>query len=123
MDATVDFGSQDFKFVNDTEYPVRIDGYVSEDNRVHYSITGTKADPSVTIKLKSVILETIPFSVVEVEDPTLASGTRYVKFPGKVGYLVEAFKVYYRNGSVIKEVSLGLNRYNKFDEVVRVGTR
>lgn len=122
-DATVDFGSQDFKFMNDTEYPIRIDGEVTEDNKVIFKIIGTDPDPSTTVKLKSVTLQTIPFETVYVDDPTLDKGTSIVKHSGMNGYVAEAFKVYYRNGSVVKEVSLGVSRYSKYDKVIRVGTR
>lgn len=122
-DATVDFGSQDFKFMNDTEYPIRIEGEVTEDNKVIFTIIGTDPDPSLTIKLNSVTLQTIPFETVYVDDPNLDKGTSIVKHAGMNGYVAEAFKVYYRNGSVVKEVSLGVSRYSKHDKTIRVGTR
>jgi len=122
-DATVDYGSQDFKFVNNTEYPIRVEGFVSEDNKVHFKIVGTDPDPSVSVKIKSVTLEEIPYEVVYVDDPNLAEGTKIVKNEGMNGYVAEAFKVYYKNGSFLKEVSLGISRYRKYDEVIRVGTK
>lgn len=43
QDATVYWGQQDFKFKNNTEYPIRIDASVSGGS-VHIALVGTKAD-------------------------------------------------------------------------------
>ena len=43
MDATIYWGSQDYKFVNDTEYPLRIDASVSG-GYVHIKLVGTERE-------------------------------------------------------------------------------
>jgi vancomycin resistance protein YoaR len=121
-DATVDYGSQDFKFVNNTDYPIRVEGIVSADNKVKFSIVGTDPDPSISIEIRSVTLDTIPFEVKYVDDPTLATGTQELKQEGMNGYVAEAFKEYYRDGEYIKEVSIGKSTYKKLDEIINVGT-
>ena len=122
-DATVDYYSQDFKFLNDTDYPIRVESHVSEDNKVHFKIIGTDADPSITIAIDSFTKETIPFEIVYKDDPDLEKGTQVVKQDGMNGYIAEAFKVYYKDGKFLKEVSLGVTKYSKYDKVILVGTK
>jgi len=41
LDATVYGGGADYKFVNDTEYPIKLETYVDKSNYVHVAIYGT----------------------------------------------------------------------------------
>ena len=51
QDATVAWGSQDFKFVNDTDYPIKIDMSMG-DGAMTCTIYGTKTDDK-TVELSS----------------------------------------------------------------------
>ena len=122
-DATVDYYQSGFQIRKQHRLSYRIEGSVSEDNKVHFTIIGTDPDPSITIAIDSIVKEKIPFEVVYVDDPTLAKGTQTVKQDGMEGYVAEALKVYYKDGKFLKEVSLGVVTYSKLDKIILVGTK
>ena len=65
MDATVYWGSLDYKFRNNSSYPIRIEATVS-DRYVHVKFVGTETR-DYTLKLEYVVLSTEAWSEVEVE--------------------------------------------------------
>lgn len=67
-DATVYWGGIDFKFKNNTEYPIRIDA-IADGNTVHLKLMGTDTK-DYYVKFESVHLNTYPFKVVEKEMPS-----------------------------------------------------
>ena len=77
MDATVSWGGPDYKFTNDTDYPIKIvtsyeGGYLT------VKVLGTNAT-GITAKMTNEKLSTTDFQVVYEDDPTLAPGTEEVK--------------------------------------------
>ena len=77
MDATVSWGGPDYKFTNNTLYPIKIvtsysGGYLT------VKLLGTKTD-STYVKMTSEKLSTTNFEVVYEDDDTLAPGTEKVK--------------------------------------------
>ena len=68
LDATVYWGSLDFKFKNSTNYPMRIDASVS-DGYVHIKLVGTK-ETDTTIKLNYQILSSTAWEDKEEIDET-----------------------------------------------------
>ena len=67
MDATVYWGSLDYKFENNSPYPIKILASVS-DGKVHIKLLGTEWK-DYTVKLSSEILETTEPETVEKEVP------------------------------------------------------
>ena len=77
MDATVSWGGPDYKFTNNTLYPIKIvtsysSGYLT------VKLLGTKTD-STYVKMTNEKLSTTNFEVVYEDDDTLAPGTEKVK--------------------------------------------
>ena len=77
MDATVSWGGPDYKFANNTLYPIKIvtsysGGYLT------VKLLGTKTD-STYVKMTNEKLSTTNFEVVYEDDDTLAPGTEKVK--------------------------------------------
>lgn len=87
QDATVTDGGTDFKFKNDTEYPVKV---VAGTNggTLTISIVGTQADPPKTVKLSHKTVSSTP------------SGTS-----------VKSTRIVTQNGEVVKTESLGTSFY------------
>lgn len=90
MDATIYWGSLDFKFRNNTEYPIRVNASVSG-GQVHVTLVGTNTHPDYYIVMK---YETI-------------SGPHYGQDKYKVYSPEEARALGYSDGEVIQTAYAG----------------
>lgn len=96
LDATVSWGGPEFKFTNDTKYPIRLDCTYSG-GQVTAAIYGTKMD-DITVKITSETLETIPAETGEGSHHT--------------GYKVQTYrKLYDGNGSLISSTPEAYSYY------------
>lgn len=94
-DATVVYGSQDFKFVNSRNYPVKIVSSVSG-GVATVSVYGLKTDNEYDIRIETNIIRTIPRKT---------SG-------GYTGYVVDSYRVYYQNGVQVKSEKIARDTYS-----------
>lgn len=122
-DATVSYGSVDFKFRNSTRWPIRIKAWVSDDNKVHFSLIGTNETPGKTVELVQTILKTTPFNTVYIDDPNLPEGQSYVKQAGSNGYVVETYKIIKQDGKVVSNKKLHTSTYQPLNQEVVRGTK
>ena len=121
LDATVYWGSQDFCFRNNTDYPIRVDAWVSG-GYVNISIYGTKTNDNYVV-LDYSKLSTTPYSTVTEYDSSLPSGTTKEKTYPYTGYTYEAYQyVYSGDGTLLETNYLGKSVYKKRDRVIVVGT-
>ena len=120
-DATVVWGSQDFKFVNTRKYPVKLELTVSG-GVATVSVWGIKEDVEYDITIETRKIATIPFTTQYIQDPTLPAGKEVVKQAGNNGRKVEAYKVMRLNGQVVSRTLLSKDTYNAMKKIVRVGT-
>ena len=121
LDATVYWGSQDFCFRNNTDYPIRVDAWVSG-GYVNISIYGTKTNDNYVV-LDYSKLSTTPYSTVTEYDSSLPSGTTKEKTYPYTGYTYEAYQyVYSGDGTLLETNYLGKSTYKKRDRVIVVGT-
>lgn len=119
LDATVNWGTIDFKFANDSDYPVRIDAVV-EGKTLTVTLVGTQTSTNYVKLDNAVISSTAPETKHEI-DETLAPGTTKVKTSGHTGYVVDAFKyIYDENDELVEKIYLGRNRYRVQAKVVLV---
>ncbi len=120
QDATVSYGSVDFKFRNNTNYPIKILS-LQEKNYMKVTILGTKENGN-TVDVKSYQLSSTPYSVVTVENPSLEPNAKKVTTEGHTGFVYEAYRyVYNEAGTQIRKDYLGKSTYRKLDEQVEVG--
>ncbi|MDO8685620.1 MAG: VanW family protein [Clostridiales bacterium] len=123
-DATVSYGTQDFKFKNSTPWPVKISAWVTKENRVYFSIEGTNLNPPErTLGYEGKTIKTIDFKLKYVDDPTLLSGTTIVKQEGMKGYTVETYKIVKVNGEEISREFLHTSTYRALDKEILKGTK
>lgn len=117
-DATVSYGSKDFRFVNNTDYPIKL---VTErtGSKMKVTILGTKVDDK-TVKLETEILSTKEWTTIEKEDKSLEPGTTKVDQTGTTGYNTVTYKYVTVNGETTKSVA-NKSYYSKRDKVVLVG--
>lgn len=119
-DATVVWGSQDFKFVNSRKYPVRITTTV-QGGVATVQVWGIKEEVEYDISIETKKIATIAPTTQYVQDPSLASGQQKVVQAGSDGRKVEAYKVMKLNGQVVSTTLLSRDTYNAMKRIVHVG--
>lgn len=120
-DATVSYGSIDFKFKNNTNAPIKIVGSASG-GVCAISIYGNKVNPTRTVSIESVCIATNPAGLEQKEDPTLPVGTVNVEQAGSNGATYQTYKVISENGTVISRNPLAKSVYVKANRIEIVGT-
>ncbi|MCX7922739.1 MAG: VanW family protein [Clostridia bacterium] len=122
-DAAVSYGSLDFKFKNSTKLPIKIEGTVSKDNKIFFTLKGTKEDPKKAIDLVTKTVKTIDFQTKYIDDPTLEVGKTVVKQKGSKGYVIDTYKITKLDGKIVSEVKLHTSKYNPLTQEIRRGTK
>ena len=120
-DATVVWGSQDFKFVNSRKYPVRITASV-QGGVATVQVWGIKEDVEYDISIETKKIATIPPVTETIQDASLPAGQQKVVQAGSNGSKVEAYKVTKLNGQIVSTTLLSRDTYNAMKRIVRVGT-
>ena len=120
-DATVVWGSQDFKFKNTRKYPIRITATV-EGGVATVQVWGLKEEVEYDITIETKKTATIAYKTQYVQDPSLPEGQQKVIQQGSNGSKVEAYKVKRLNGEVISTTLLSKDTYNAMKKIVHVGT-
>ncbi len=120
MDATVSWGGPDYKFTNNTKYPLKVvTNY--RDNYLTVQLWGTKTD-GLTVKMTYDTLSTTPFKEVEQLDPTLAPGARQVKVTPYTGSKVRTYRnVFDGSGNLVSSEVEDISDYKSRDRLVLVG--
>ena len=119
MDATVNWPNLDFKFRNNTEWPIFIvASYKSR--KVTVEIYGMTLGDGITIDLESKVTKTIdpPDEPKYVQNTNLAPGTEEVTIKARTGYQVETYKVVYQNGEEISRELLCKSTYRAYQETI-----
>ena len=120
MDATVSWGGPDYKFTNNTKYPIKIVAKY-ENAYLTVQLWGTKTD-DLTVKMTYETLSNTPFEEVEQLDPTLAPGQRQVKVTPYTGHKVKTYRnVFDGSGALISSDVEDISDYKKRDRLVLVG--
>lgn len=121
LDATVSWGGTDFKFKNNSEYPVAIVASYNKPN-LTFRIYGRPLAKGVKITLKSVhngyIKEKDPITTL---NKSLAPGSRVEIRAPHTGQRATAYKVYTKNGKVIKQVVAFKSYYRPIQGLYEVG--
>lgn len=120
MDATVSWGGPDYKFTNDTSYPIKIvtsyeNGYLT------VKLLGTNVT-GVTAKMTNEKLSTTNFEVVYEDDPTLAPGTETVKTTPYTGSKWKTYRhLYDKDGKLISSAYEATSDYKARNKVILRG--
>jgi vancomycin resistance protein YoaR len=119
-DATVAYGIQDFRFKNNTGYPIYLRA-VASGGKLTINIYGHIAFKQ-KIDISTVIDQVKNFQTVEEPDATLPPGTQKVANKGMPGYVVRSFRTFYDiNGKVIRREQLARDNYQPLNKRILVG--
>ena len=120
MDATVSWGGPDYKFTNNTPYPLKITAKYDK-GYLTVQLWGTRTDDT-TVKMTYETLSSTPFQEVEQLDPALAPGQRQVKVTPYTGYRVRTYRnVFDGSGNLISSDVEAISDYKHRDRLVLVG--
>lgn len=119
-DATVDYGNLDFRFKNNTDYPVKV---LAEQTggKMIMTIVGTKTSDK-TVDTRTEVLETYTPQTIEKKDSSMMAGQTRVDITPITGYATRTYQVITENGKTT-EVLANKSTYVKRDKVVYVGTK
>lgn len=122
-DATVVYGSIDFRFVNNRKTPIKISMEV-KNGVVTSTIYGLKMENEPIIEIKSVILKTIPYTTIEEKDATMNEGTTKVVQSPVNGYVSETYRIEKdASGKEISRKLISKDTYKQTSKIIKVGTK
>ena len=117
LDATVYYPSLDFKFRNNTDYPIKIVSYVSG-GKLTVQIYGTNPHGTY-VKTERYTRSTTAYETVYEPDASVPRGTTKVKTTPYTGKVVDVYRcVYDANGKLISRTFENTSRYSKRDKVI-----
>ena len=123
FDATVAWGSIDFKFKNNRETPIKIVASAKGGVCI-VTIYGKKEDDEPKIELVSKVLSKKAPTTITRNDPTLEEGKQVVSQNSVTGYVSEGYKVYKDAiGKEIKRTLISKDTYSPTDKIIKVGTK
>lgn len=118
MDATVYYGAKDFRFKNNTPFPVKVVGSVSG-RTLTVNILGTKSD-NITVEMTNQVVGTTGYNTVYKVDSSVPAGSTRVSVTPYTGYTVKVYRNLYENGK-LKDTKLeSTSVYRSRDKVVLV---
>lgn len=117
LDATVSWGTIDFKFKNTRKYPVKIQAIV-KNGVVDISVYGIKEDVEYEVVLQTKILETIPRETIYENNNELEKGQEIVKTEGIDGKVSETYRILKQGDIIISQSLLSKDSYEPMDKVI-----
>lgn len=121
-DATVSYGTIDFKFKNSRNYPIKIN-CTSQNGICQIIISGIKEEVEYEVVIEEKITEIIPYTTKYIETKTLEKGVENEIQKGVNGYKSEAYRILKLNGQIITKTLLSKDSYNPLQRVVEKGTK
>lgn len=122
-DAAVSYPDVDFKFRNSSSLPIKIEGWVTPGNQIHFAIKGTNENPGKTISINPQTVSTIaPPPVTYIDDPTLPEGTEKVEQSAMTGFIIDTYKIVKQDGTVVSNEKIHRSNYKALGKKVRRGT-
>ncbi len=119
LDATINTGTIDFIYKNNTDHDIYIFGWVNSGSQtVNFEIYGAPfSDDYDEVRLSSEKLETLqpPGEMIVMVDKTKPYGYQEVVVKRRDGYVYATYKHYYKDGAEVKEPELiGKTKYKPY---------
>ena len=121
-DATVSWGTIDFRFKNNRSYPIKVVSTVVN-GLAKVEIYGMKEEKEYEVELETKILEEVPYKVTYKNDNTLNEGIEVVEQYGSNGVKSETYKILKLDGTEISRTLLSADTYSSLEKIIRKGTK
>ena len=119
-DATVVYGSFDFKFKNTRNYPIMIKTSIGN-GVAKVEIYGIKEEVEYDVDIVTTILSSTPFKVVYKDDDSLKPGQEKVEQKGMNGCRSITYKVVKLNGVEVSRKVLSSDTYKPMNKIIKRG--
>ena len=119
-DATVSWGSPDFKFKNNRNYPIKLVVY-TENKNVYATIYGLHQEDDYTVKVISSQTGTVPYTTSYTSDSSLGPGEEKVVQSGSNGARSVTTKILYKNGEEVSRETVSTDYYSPHNQVIARG--
>ncbi|MBR5565533.1 MAG: VanW family protein [Roseburia sp.] len=120
MDAMIADGIQDFKFKNNTEYPIYLEGY-TEGKDLYFNIYGVETRPANrTIEFESVVISSQDPGTTFVA-AELPVGTVTQTQSKHIGYKTQLWKIVKEDGVVVSRDLFNTSSYKSSPKVLAIG--
>lgn len=122
LDATVSWGTIDFKFENTLGYPIFIESYTK--NKVLYINFYSCSDLTKReYIIRSDVYDKVPPKIQIIEDDNLQIGETEVVRKGSDGYWVKTVRNTYEDGELIDSEIISDDYYSPVNGIIKKGTR
>ncbi len=120
--AIAESSGKDFKFKNNLDYPIYIEGVTTPDKQITFTIYGVETrDSNREVSYESVVLErTVPDTEVIYADESLPVGYCSVQ-SAHIGYKAQLWKVVRENGVEVSREQVNSSSYMKAPRSATVG--
>lgn len=120
QDATVTYGTQDFRFKNNLGDPIYI-WTQAGNGKLNMKIYGNLKHKQ-KIQVSHIVDQVIDFKEIRETKEDLAAGTSKVEQNGSPGYIVRSFRTFYNSdGSVARQEQLARDHYRPLNRLIYVG--
>lgn len=119
-DATVVYGSLDFKFENTRKYPIMIKTKTGG-GLAEIKIFGIKEEVEYEVEIVTTVLDYTSYKVVYQDDTSLAPGQERVSQYGLKGCNSITHRIIKLNGQEVKKEVLSKDSYSPLNKIVRRG--
>ena len=120
MDATVSWGGPEFRFRNDTAYPLRIQAAMRGEE-LTVTILGTNIE-DVHVEITNEVLSRRPYTTRYQETDSLAPGEQRLQQSGYTGYTVQTYRnVYDSSGELLYTNAEARSVYQSRDQILLIG--
>lgn len=117
-DATVSWGTLDFKFKNNRQYPIKIEA-TSKNGVMKISILGIKEEKEYEVIIKSETTSIIPKTIKYVEDSKLNLGEEQIVQVGHDGSTSKTYKILRLNGITISTEVISEDYYHPLEKIIK----
>lgn len=121
-DATISYGTRDFKFSNPRKYAIKINARATN-GILEMEIKGIAQEDDVEVELSSQKTETILCETKYVYDSSLVGQSDVVESWGANGAKSIAYKIIKKNGGIISKTVLSEDSYNPMVKIVKTGDK
>ena len=121
-DATVSWGTVDFKFKNNRTYPIKIEA-VSKNGVTKISIKGIEEEKEYEVVIQSKVTSIVNKTTKYKEDSSLEVGVEEIEQEGHNGCTSETYKILKINGAVVSNELISTDYYHALEQIVIKGTR
>ena len=121
--AIAESSGKDFRFVNNTEAPIYIEGFTTNDKKVTFNIYGKETrDAGHKVRYESEVLETINPPADQIYASTSQPIGYIVTESAHIGYKARLWKVVTENGVEVSRTQVNSSNYKMVPRSATVGT-